>query len=207
MTSYRDRSMTRPATQAGVTDEAVPTSGSRSATAWSVPLWVALGAVTGVVAIGGSDFRSVTGALPLTALSIPVLSYLAAAAFGRREIGWLSAGTLSVLVVVAELVDVPRPALFLVTAAVLMTVGLVLRPALTVPQTLAMIGFLGVAVLGLLFWPRVGLAIAGIALAAHAVWDVVHYRRDAVVNRSLALWCIGLDVVVGVACVAAVLAT
>ena len=36
---------------------------------------------------------------------------------------------------------------------------------------------------------------------AHAAWDLVHYRRDAVVNRSLALWCLGLDVFLGGACV------
>ena len=34
-----------------------------------------------------------------------------------------------------------------------------------------------------------------------AAWDVVHYRRNIVVNRSLALWCIGLDVFLGVACI------
>ena len=89
---------------------------------------------------------------------------------------------------------------------VLTGVGLVLRPRLTVPQALAAAGYLGVALVALLLAPRVGLAIAGLALAAHVVWDVIHYRREAVVTRSLALWCIGLDLVVGGACVIAAVA-
>jgi hypothetical protein len=45
------------------------------------------------------------------------------------------------------------------------------------------------------------LVIAGVALGAHAAWDVVHYRRNIVVDPYLALWCIGLDVFLGTACV------
>ena len=62
-----------------------------------------------------------------------------------------------------------------------------------------MIGYFGVAIVALFLAPNVGLALAGLALATHAVWDVVHYRRDIVVSRSMALWCIGLDVFLGLA--------
>ncbi len=46
--------------------------------------------------------------------------------------------------------------------------------------------------------PRVGLVLAGLVLASHAVWDVVHYRRNQVVPRSLAEFCMLLDVPLGV---------
>lgn len=198
--------MTRTRAAVDIPDELAPTSQPRPAKTWWVLAWVALGALTGVLAIGGGDYRSVTRELPVTALGVAVLSYLAAAVFGRRWIGWFAAGIFSILVVLAEVVDVPRLAIFLTAAVVLATIGLIIRPRLTLPQTLAMVGYLGVGIVSLLLLPRIGLAVAGVVFAAHAVWDVIHYRRDAVVNRSLALWCIGLDVVVGVTCVAVAMA-
>ena len=72
---------------------------------------------------------------------------------------------------------------------------------LTWPQAVALVAYFGVAIAALLLAPRLGLVVAGGALVAHAAWDLVHYRRDAVVNRSLALWCLGLDVFLGGACV------
>ena len=43
--------------------------------------------------------------------------------------------------------------------------------------------------------------LAGVALAGHAGWDLVHYRRNAVVDRSLAEFCMLLDVPLGLALV------
>ncbi|MFC8907015.1 hypothetical protein [Micromonospora sp. NPDC057140] len=54
------------------------------------------------------------------------------------------------------------------------------------------------AVTAVLVAPRVGLVLAGLALAAHGIWDVVHYRRNEVVPRSLAEFCVLLDVPLGV---------
>ena len=79
--------------------------------------------------------------------------------------------------------------------------GEVVTPAVTWPQALAMVGYFGVAIIALFLAPNVGLALAGFALATHAVWDVVHYRRDIIVSRSMALWCIGLDVFLGLTCI------
>ena len=115
---------------------------------------------------------------------------------------WAFAGVGTVLVVAAELADVPRWIVLALAGVVLVVIGLVRRrAAATTPQALAMIGYFGVAVVALFLAPAVGLVLAGLALAAHAVWDVVHYRRNVVVSRSLALWCIGLDVFLGVTCV------
>lgn len=58
----------------------------------------------------------------------------------------------------------------------------------------ALVGFGGAAVAGLFIAPRAGLVLAAIALASHAVWDVIHYRRRQVVPRSLAEFCFVLDV-------------
>jgi hypothetical protein len=51
----------------------------------------------------------------------------------------------------------------------------------------------------------VGAILASLALIAHAIWDVIHYRRNAVVPRSLAEFCIFLDVPLGVAVIVLVL--
>jgi hypothetical protein len=41
---------------------------------------------------------------------------------------------------------------------------------------------------------------------AHAIWDVIYYRRNAVVPRSLAEACIFFDVPLGVAIIVLALA-
>jgi len=62
----------------------------------------------------------------------------------------------------------------------------------------ALLVFGGLAVTALFLAPRLGLVLAGVVLASHAGWDVVHYRRDQVVPRSLAEFCMLLDVPLGV---------
>lgn len=44
----------------------------------------------------------------------------------------------------------------------------------------------GLAVTALYVAPRIGAVLVALTLIAHGVWDVVHYRRDQVVPRSLA---------------------
>lgn len=64
-----------------------------------------------------------------------------------------------------------------------------------------MLGFGGLAVVALLVSPRLGLALAGVALASNAVWDYLYWRRNEVVPRSLAEFCILLDIPFGVAAI------
>jgi hypothetical protein len=66
---------------------------------------------------------------------------------------------------------------------------------------MALVGFGGLALVALFVDPRAGLAMAGIALAAHAIWDAILYRRDRVVPRSLLEFCILLDVPLGIGAV------
>ncbi|GGM18000.1 hypothetical protein GCM10012279_40230 [Micromonospora yangpuensis] len=71
------------------------------------------------------------------------------------------------------------------------------RPAL-IAQTGALVGFGTLAVGSLYLAPTVGLVLSGLVLAGHGVWDLWHYRRDRVVPRSLAEFCMLLDVPLGV---------
>jgi hypothetical protein len=176
---------------------------ARRTSAGFIALLVAVGVLTALGLLLGEGLRSdVTATVPMTAVGIAALCYLAAAATGIRWMAWLFAGVGTVLVFGAELLDLPRWVVLAAAGAVFAVIGLVRRAAVTTPQLLAMIGYFGIAVLALALEPRGGLALAGLALAAHAAWDLVHYRRDAVVNRSLALWCLGLDLALGGACIA-----
>ena len=92
-------------------------------------------------------------------------------------------------------------------SVVLVVVGLLRRasrPALTT-QSLAMLGYGGVAMIALVLVPVAGAVLASLSLIAHAVWDLIHYRRNAVVPRSLAEFCMFFDVPLGAAVVVLVL--
>lgn len=170
--------------------------------------WVVLGALTGAgllvggTAIAGGTWQDAVAEDPATAVGVAVLCYLAAAVTGVRWTGWLVALLASAIPVASELLDTPRWIPFVLVGVVLAGIGLARGRRATWPQAAAMVGFFGIATVALFLEPRLGLALAGLALASHAVWDVLHYRRDVVVNRSLALWCIGLDLTLGGICVA-----
>ena len=169
---------------------------------WRIALVLVIGAVTGALLVfGEGSLDGVTADAPMTAVGIATLCYLAAAVTGLRWMAWLWVAVGTALIFVARLIDVPRWWVLALAGVALAVIGFIRRPAVTTPQTLAMVGYFGVAVVALFLAPRVGLALAGLALLAHAAWDVVHYRRDVVVGRSLAVWCIGLDVVAGATCV------
>lgn len=190
------------AREADITDAAASESGLPRPRTWFIVLLVAVGVLTGAgLLLGGAALSGLDATTPMTAVGIATLCYVAAAATGIRWMAWAWAGLGSVLVFGAELLDVPRWIVLAAVGVVFLVVGLVRRPQVTLPQGIAMVAYFGVAIGALFLAPRIGLVIAGIALAAHAGWDLVHYRRDAVVNRSLALWCLGLDVFLGGACV------
>ncbi|MFD2794322.1 hypothetical protein ACFS27_12250 [Promicromonospora vindobonensis] len=191
-----------------VFETAAPARPSRWTGTWPTnAAWIVLGALTGfgllvgATAATGGTWRDAVAEDPTTAVGVAALCYLAAAATGIRWTGWLLALLASAIPVVSELVDTPRWIGFALVGVVLAGLGLARGKRSTWPQAAAMVGYFGVAAVALYLEPRVGLALAGLALAAHAGWDLVHYRRDIVVNRSLALWCIGLDLTLGGICV------
>lgn len=140
---------------------------------------------------------------PATTVGVAAVSYLGAAALGRPWVAWAGILGGSLVVVAGGLVGLPWWVALGGVALALVVVGLLVgapRRPLTA-QAVAMVGFGGLAVVAVFLAPQVGLLLAGAVLASHAVWDVVHYRRKQVVRRSLAEFCILLDVPLGVGCI------
>ncbi|TDC64001.1 hypothetical protein E1258_09315 [Micromonospora sp. KC207] len=177
-----------------------PTSAETPAGAgrWSVvtrrwPSLLGLAVATAVLATGADrEVLSIT-------VAVAALCYLAAAALGRPWVAWAVVGGGGIVVAASELAGVPWWAGVGVVAALLVIAGLVggVPRAPLAAQAVALLGYGGLAVTAVLVAPRVGLVLAGLALAAHGIWDVVHYRRDEVVPRSLAEFCVLLDVPLG----------
>ncbi|MCA5892067.1 hypothetical protein LEP48_01710 [Isoptericola sp. NEAU-Y5] len=194
-----------------VSRPAAPTGGDAPprSIAW-IAGWTVVGIVSGigiVFGLGGSTSPgdgaatelATTASAPATAVAVAALCYLAAAATGLRWVGWAAVPVASALPFLA-FVGVPRWLPFAVAGLALLLLGLVRRRPTTLAQGAAMVAYYGVALAGVGLAPRAGLVVAGLALAAHAAWDLVHYRRDVVVHQSLAVWCIGLDLTVGGIC-------
>jgi hypothetical protein len=157
------------------------------------PAALGLLAAVAVLAVGADR-----DALAITVIAATVC-YLAAAALNRRWAAWAAVLGTVVVVVAGRLLGAPPWVSLGVTALVLVVVGLiggVPRHALAA-QMAAVLLYGGVATLGLLLSPGAGLVIVAITLAAHGVWDVVHFRRDVVVPQSLAQACVWLDVPLG----------
>jgi hypothetical protein len=154
------------------------------------------------VGLAAAAASLLTGASRETAaitVCVAALCYLGAAALQRPWIAWAGVLGFSLVVVAAELAGLAWWAGLGVAAVVLVAFGLLAgapRPALTA-QTAALAGFGGLAVVAVFLAPRAGMILAGLALASHAVWDVIHLRRRRVVPRSLAEACIALDVPLG----------
>lgn len=162
------------------------------------PAALGLAAAVAALASGGDrDGVAIT-------VGVAALCYLAAAALRRRWIAWAAIPVGTGVVVVSEVAGVPWWIGLGAVAVALVGTGLVIgasRPALTA-QALALVGFGGLAVGSLYLAPRLGLVLAGLLLAGHAVWDLVHLRRRVVVPRSLAEFCMALDVPLGLGAVA-----
>ena len=155
-----------------------------------------------VVGLLAAGLQIATGASRETVaitVSVATLCYLGAAALNRPWIAWAGIIGGSLVVVAGELAGLPWWAAIGIVAAALVAIGLIgkaPRPALTA-QTAALLVFGGLAVIALYLNPRIGMVLAALALASHAGWDLVHYRRNKVVPRSLAEFCILLDVPLG----------
>ncbi|MEV0719823.1 hypothetical protein, partial [Asanoa sp. NPDC050611] len=102
-----------------------------------------------------------------TVVATAVLCYLAAAALKRRWVAWAGCLVFPTVIVASRLAGVTWWAVVAAVAAALVVVGLAIRaprPPLSA-QTLALVGYGGVAVVALFLAPRAGLALAGVALA------------------------------------------
>lgn len=160
-------------------------------------------AALGLVA---ATFQIITGvATDAVAITVAAAAscYLAAAALGRPWIAWAWIPVASIVVITSEIVGLSWWVGLAVFAIVLVVVGVMRRAHLRplTAQGLAMLGFGGLAVIAVLLSPRLGLALAGVALVSHAGWDYIYWRRNTVVPRSLAEFCFVLDIPFGIAAI------
>ena len=156
--------------------------------------------------LAAATFQIVTGvAADAVAITVAVAAscYLAAAALGQPWIAW--AGTLagSAIVTFSEIAGIAWWLGLTLYTAVLGVAGLLRRTSARclTAQGLAMLGFGSLAVVAVLISPRLGLALAGVALTSHAAWDYLHWRRNEVVPHSLAEFCFVLDIPLGTAAI------
>jgi len=173
----------------------------------------AVGAVlAAVVAYEFPNATAAEGAEQALIIAIPVFVYLTAAVLDRPRSSWPALGaSLIVIFGFGTLGIDPVAGLATVSAAVLV-VGVAQRlwRRRTTPATVQILGAVGfgtAALLALHVSPTLGGFLVGIGLLAHAVWDVIHYRRTIVVARSLAEFCAVLDTLVGLAVIALTVAT
>jgi hypothetical protein len=141
-------------------------------------------------------------------LLVALVCYLAAAALGVRWVSWAAIPVASALVVAGALIGIEPWFVLGGVAIALVIVGLVARASRTAlaAQSLALVAYGGIALIGLALSPVVGAVLVSLTLMAHGVWDVIHYRRNAVVSRSLAEACIVFDVLLGLGAMVLVLA-
>jgi hypothetical protein len=183
---------------------AMPASTRRSSSIWRH--WpIAVGVLGAAFAAIASPDRETV----VVSLLVALICYLAAAALGLRWVAWAAIPVASALVVAGALIGIEPWFVLGGVAIALVIVGLVVRASRTAlaAQSLALVTYGGIALIGLALSPVVGAVLASLTLMAHGVWDVIHYRRNVVVSRSLAEACIAFDVLLGLAAIVLVAAT
>jgi hypothetical protein len=188
------QSSNRRETFMSASQSTAPASIRRSSSIWRH--WpVAVGVLGAAFAAIASPDRETI----VISLLVALICYLAAAALGVRWVAWAAIPVASALVVAGALIGIEPWFVLGGVAIALVIVGLVARASRTAlaAQSLALVAYGGIALIGLALSPVVGAVLASLTLMAHSVWDVIHYRRNAVVSRSLAEACIAFDVLLG----------
>lgn len=166
------------------------------------PALLGLAAAALILLTGGGGDTAATTVL------VAALCYLAAAATDRPWVAWAAIPVATVVIVAGALLGAaPWVSLGVVGAAVALAGVLLGASRATLgAQAAALLGYGGLAVLGLFLPASTGAVLAGAVLVLHAVWDVVHLRRGRVVPGSLAEFCVFLDVPVGLTVIGLALA-
>ena len=171
------------------------------------PLRVALQRWPILVGLGFAAFIAVdldSGVEVSKVLAASAVVYLGAAAFERRGAAWPVFWATVVIIGAGTFADFGfDPAWAVLAVGVLLLVyGLVrgaIRPADGLPlQTLAMLGYGGGAAIALFVNPVAGSYLVAIGLLGHAAWDVYHHWKQKVVARSMAEFCLVLDIALAV---------
>ncbi len=144
----------------------------------------------------------VGGGFPAIVLVCAVI-YLLAAVTARPWMAWIGFLVTSPAVAVGPLLDAEWLSLSIIGAfgLVLLAVGLARgtwKTAFNRLQVFGVVGFGAVAIIAYLVQPVLAGILLAAGLLAHAAWDIVHHRRNAVVSRSYAEFCAVLDVTLAV---------
>lgn len=190
-----------------VKHSAQPQGPRRSLLGW----WpIATGLAVGAFSVATDDTDSIDGVL-LTLL-IPTCAYALIALVGRRAWTWPLTGLIVVVHLAGEALSVSGAiVLILATAAAVVGGAIVGRwrppPREMRWQPWGASVFLAAVTTALLLDVTAAKVVIAVGLLLHGAWDIVHWRRDVVVSRSLAEWCAALDITLGVGVLALVLFT
>ncbi|MFC3480760.1 hypothetical protein [Kocuria carniphila] len=161
-----------------------------------------LGVAFAVFNLVTDDNSNALGALMV--LLVATTAYVVIAALDKPSWSWSVLGVLVVVVVALRLLsdnlalEMGVFALVIVGSIIAGLIrGLWKRSGAYRWQPFAAVGFLAVGLIALWLDPVGGRVLVGVGLIGHAIWDVVHWRRHAVVSRSLAEWCAALDLTLG----------
>jgi len=173
--------------------------------AWPLRRWPT---VAGLAFAAFVSYGLVSGVELAPILSAAAMIYLGAAALGKRSAAWPLFFATGVVIGVGRVIDGRfEPTWALIGIAALLAVyGLVrgaIRPAEGLPlQSLAMLVYGGVAAMALYVDPTIGSYAVALGLLAHAGWDLYHFVKNRVVARSLAEFCVALDIALAVVIIA-----
>jgi hypothetical protein len=163
---------------------------------WPTALALVLSALT---FDGGDSGASVFG-LAEALLLLP-LGYLIVAKLQRPRASWpvLVCGLATIILL--RLLAVIPPAAVLVAIALIVLVWAAVdrqlqRSALFQVQTLGMLGFGALALIGLAVDPQLGRYLVAAGWFLHGLWDFIHLRMNKVVARSYAEWCGVIDILI-----------
>lgn len=171
---------------------------------------VVTGLAAGAFSIATDDPSSVDGVL-LTLL-IPTCAYALIALVERRSWTWPLTGLVVVVQLAGDALSGSGTTILLGATAAVVVGGATLGrwrppPAEMRWQPWGAMVFLAAVTSALLLDVTAAKVVVAVGLLLHGAWDVVHWRRDVVVSRSLAEWCAALDISLGIGVLALVLFT
>lgn len=137
-------------------------------------------------------------------LAASAVVYLGAAALRKPVAAWPLFFATVVIITVGKVFDLGFDPTWLVLGAGVLLAGYGLlrgarRPTSGLPlQSIALLGFGAAAAVALFVAPTFGAYLVAAGLLGHAAWDLYHHRTGRVVARSLAEFCLVLDVALAV---------
>ncbi|HLT62770.1 MAG TPA: hypothetical protein VK020_16320 [Microlunatus sp.] len=161
--------------------------------------------LVGLIALVASSAGGLAPGTTAMIITLAALCYLVAAAVGRRAAAWIAVPALGAVVLGAGVLGLDPVPMLVITAVPVAGAGLVRagRAERTgrrevLRQAAAFAAFAGVALVALSLDPLPAAHLAALLTVGHAVWDLVHHRRDRGVSRSLTEFCAVLDLGLGV---------